>query len=86
MLSKCLTKIPGGEVKAFLCTHVIEAISYLELSEVASSIDGKAVVQTWEKLPEHESVLEDILQALANGNGFLITAYQTNAIKEGESI
>ena len=65
MLSKYLTQISGGEVKAFLCTHVIEAISHLELSEVASSIDRKVVVQTWERLPEHEAVLDDILQALA---------------------
>lgn len=65
MLSKYLTQIRGGEVKTFLCTDVIEAISQLELYEVGSSIDGKVVVQTWEKLPEHETVLEEILHVLA---------------------
>jgi hypothetical protein len=65
MLSKCLTQIPGGDVKVFLCTHVLAAISQFELFEVNSSLDGKVVVQTWERLPEHETVLEDILQALA---------------------
>lgn len=65
MLSKYLTQIPVGEVKAFLCAHVIEAISPLEVSEVTGSIDRKVVVQTWERLPEHKAVLEDILQALA---------------------
>jgi very-short-patch-repair endonuclease len=65
MLSKYLTQIRGGEVKTFLCTDVIEAISQLELREVGSSIDGKVVVQTWEKLSEHEAVLEEILHVLA---------------------
>jgi very-short-patch-repair endonuclease len=65
MLSKYLTQIRGGEVKTFLCTDVIEAISQLELYEVGSSIDGKIVVQAWEKLPEHEAVLENILHVLA---------------------
>jgi very-short-patch-repair endonuclease len=65
MLSKHLTQIRGGEVQTFLCTDVIEAISQLELCEVCSSSDWKMVVQTWEKLPEHEVVLEDILHVLA---------------------
>ncbi|EKQ66593.1 hypothetical protein OsccyDRAFT_5081 [Leptolyngbyaceae cyanobacterium JSC-12] len=65
MLSKYLTQIRGGEVKTLLCTDVIEAISQLELYKAGSSIDGKVVVQTWEKLPEHEAVLEEILHVLA---------------------
>lgn len=65
MLSNYLNQIRGGEVKTFLCTDVTETISQLELYELGSSMDGKVVIQTWDQLPEHETVLEEILHVLA---------------------
>ena len=65
MLSKYFPQIRGGEVKTFVFTDVIEAISQLEQYEISSFIEGKVVVQTWENIPEHEAVLQEILHVLA---------------------
>jgi len=65
MLNKYLTQIPMGDVRTFLSTDVAEVISHLEGFGVNGSVAGKVVVQTWERLPEHEAILEDILQSLA---------------------
>jgi very-short-patch-repair endonuclease len=62
---KFLTEIQEGEVKTFLCPDVMTAISQLELYQTEGSIEGKVVVKTWEKLPGHEAIIEDILQVLA---------------------
>ena len=64
-VNKSLAEIQPGEVKTFLCPDVIQALSQLELYQIDGDIDGKVVVQNWEKLPEHEAIIKEILQVFA---------------------
>ncbi|NJP09885.1 MAG: DUF559 domain-containing protein [Leptolyngbyaceae cyanobacterium RU_5_1] len=65
MFSNHLAQIPMGEVRTLVCVDIVAALSRLEAVELTGWIDRKFVVHTWDKLPDHESILEDILQALA---------------------
>lgn len=61
-LVDCLPQIPPGEVKAFLCDQVLETLGQLELVDVG---DRRLVVQAWDKLPQQNHLIADILQTLA---------------------
>ncbi|MGL5079881.1 MAG: endonuclease domain-containing protein [Microcoleaceae cyanobacterium] len=65
MLSQFLSQIPAGDVRAFLCTEVDEVIASLEVAELANLDQGKGMIQTWDVLPNHKVLLEELLQALA---------------------
>jgi very-short-patch-repair endonuclease len=61
-LDNCLTKILPGEVQTFLCTQVLDTLSQLEFIDFS---DRCLVVQTWDRLPQQNRLIEDILQTLA---------------------
>lgn len=65
MLNPYLAQIPSGAVKTVLCGDVMEAIAQLEQYEDDSAVEGKVVAQTWENLPDHEALLEELLHLLA---------------------
>jgi very-short-patch-repair endonuclease len=61
-LDNYLTKISPGEVKTFLCSHVLDTLSQLEFAGVDNH---RLVVQLWETLPQPDQLITDILQTLA---------------------
>ena len=65
MLIKHITQIPTSEVQTFLCADVNEAISQLDISPWSGPASIELVTQTWENLPSHEYLLDDILRSLA---------------------
>ena len=61
-LDNYLTKISPGEVKTFLCAQVLDILSQIEFTDVG---DLRLVVQMWDKLPQQDCLIADILQTLA---------------------
>jgi very-short-patch-repair endonuclease len=65
LVSQYVSQIPIGEVKAFLCPDISEMLSRLQNSKLAYPVDSRVVVCTWNVIPAHEAILQDILRALA---------------------
>lgn len=61
-LNDYLTKISPGEVQTFLCAQVLDTLSQLE---VTGNGDRRLIVQVWDKLPQPNQLIRDILQTLA---------------------
>lgn len=57
-----LAQILPGEVKTFLCPDVLATLSQLEFTSVSTS---KFIVHLWERLPQPDHLIVDILQTLA---------------------
>lgn len=61
-LADYLAQISPGEVKAFLWGQVPSILGQLELTDIG---DRQLVVHLWERLPQPENLISDILQTLA---------------------
>jgi very-short-patch-repair endonuclease len=61
-LNDYLIQISPGEVKTFLCAQILDILSQIEFTGV---YDRRLVVQVWDKLPQQDRLITDILQTLA---------------------
>jgi len=68
LVIEVFTQIPMGDVRVFLCPDVMEVLTGLELSRVTLPSALKVVAHTWDKLPDHSSVVKEVLTVLAKAS------------------
>lgn len=60
-----LDQLSKGEVATFVCDDVASTLPYLELNATSWTNSYRFIAQAWNSLPGQQTIIEDVLQALA---------------------